>query len=139
LLLGCAPGTNDQPVLKLGDFGWCIHAPDSRRQTMCGTIDYIPPEMLRQEEYDTGIDIWCLGVCCYEFLVGRPPFQFQTTPETFDKIKKCEFEIPEFLSAEAADLISSVLVQDPKLRPTIDQVLAHPWIVNNASDNISFE
>lgn len=139
LLLGCAPGTNDQPVLKLADFGWCIHAPDSRRQTMCGTIDYIPPEMLRQEEYNTEIDIWCLGVCMYEFLVGHPPFQLQTTPETFDKIKKCEFEIPDHLSPEAADLISSVLVKDPKLRPTIDQVLVHPWILKNASDNISFD
>ena len=42
----CFPGSNENLLLKLGDFGWSIHSPDSRRTTLCGTVDYLPPEMI---------------------------------------------------------------------------------------------
>jgi len=49
--------------LKIADFGWSVHAPSSRRQTMCGTVDYIPPDMLSGDRsYDKSVDLWCLGV-----------------------------------------------------------------------------
>ncbi|KFM78735.1 Aurora kinase A-A, partial [Stegodyphus mimosarum] len=61
--------------LKIADFGWSVHAPSSRRTTMCGTLDYLAPEMLDNKTYDEKVDLWCLGVLCYEFLVGKPPFE----------------------------------------------------------------
>nr|ACI01432.1 serine/threonine protein kinase A [Euglena gracilis] len=61
--------------LKLSDFGWSVHAPGQRRATLCGTLDYLPPEMVEQKVYNGAADIWCLGVLCFEFLVGKPPFE----------------------------------------------------------------
>lgn len=61
--------------LKIGDFGWSVHAPGNRRQTLCGTLDYLPPEMVNGEQHDKAVDLWALGVLCYEFLEGVPPFE----------------------------------------------------------------
>lgn len=61
--------------LKIADFGWSVHAPNSRRRTLCGTLDYLPPEMVEGLEHDKGVDNWSLGVLTYEFLFGMPPFE----------------------------------------------------------------
>lgn len=42
---------------------------------MCGTLDYLPPEMISKSEYDHTIDIWSIGILAYEFLTGKPPFE----------------------------------------------------------------
>ena len=52
-----------------------VHAPSSRRTTLCGTLDYLPPEMIEGKAHDKNVDLWSLGVLCYEFLVGEPPFE----------------------------------------------------------------
>merc|ERR1719163_2427432 len=62
-------------TLKIADFGWAVHAPTSRRETFCGTLDYLPPEMVHNKRYTQRVDVWGLGVLLYEFLVGRPPFE----------------------------------------------------------------
>ena len=61
--------------LKVADFGWSVHAPNSRRRTLCGTLDYLPPEMVEGKEHDSAVDNWSLGVLAYEFLTGGPPFE----------------------------------------------------------------
>ena len=61
--------------IKIADFGWSVHAPSSRRTTLCGTLDYLPPEMIENKDHDHSVDIWALGVLAYEFLVGSPPFE----------------------------------------------------------------
>ena len=61
--------------IKLADFGWSVHAPSSRRTTLCGTLDYLPPEMIENKEHDHTVDNWSLGVLAYEFLCGAPPFE----------------------------------------------------------------
>ena len=61
--------------LKIGDFGWSVHAPGNRRQTLCGTLDYLPPEMVAGEQHGEAVDLWALGVLAYEFLEGVPPFE----------------------------------------------------------------
>lgn len=61
--------------LKIGDFGWSVHAPGNRRTTMCGTIDYLPPEMVEGEDHGEEVDLWALGVLTYEFVEGCPPFE----------------------------------------------------------------
>ncbi|KAG5439672.1 hypothetical protein PCK2_000712, partial [Pneumocystis canis] len=47
--------------VKLSDFGWSVHAPNSRRNTLCGTLDYLPPEMVEGREHNEKVDIWSLG------------------------------------------------------------------------------
>ena len=83
LLLTRAPAWMLQGELKIADFGWSVHAPNSRRQTLCGTLDYLPPEMVEGRDHDNAVDVWSLGVLCYEFLIGTPPFEAQGHSETY--------------------------------------------------------
>ncbi|KAJ4927441.1 hypothetical protein JOQ06_015169, partial [Pogonophryne albipinna] len=74
--------------LKIADFGWSVHTPSSRRSTLCGTLDYLPPEMIEGKTHDEKVDLWSLGVLCYEFLVGKPPFETKSHEETYRKISR---------------------------------------------------
>lgn len=119
--------------IKLSDFGWSIHTTSNQRKTMCGTLDYLPPEMyvykilneiffycnfeltfcsvLKRVEgktYDFTVDLWCLGILCYEFLVGRPPFESNNQTATYQKISALNVDYPSYLSIGAKDLISGV-------------------------------
>nr|GEY30691.1 serine/threonine-protein kinase Aurora-1 [Tanacetum cinerariifolium] len=69
-----------QGELKTADFEWSVHTL-SRRQTMCGTLDYLPPEM-ESLVHDASVDIWSLGILCYEFLYGVPPFEAKEHSDT---------------------------------------------------------
>jgi aurora kinase len=118
--------------IKLSDFGWSVHAPNSRqvncqvtftqedtdsiyrRTTMCGTLDYLPPEMLNgSSHHNEKVDLWSLGVLTYEFLVGAAPFE-DTPIETQRRIVRGDMKVPDFISPEAADLIRKVI---PPLMP----------------------
>lgn len=74
--------------LKIADFGWSVHAPHARRTTLCGTMDYLPPEMIEGQDHDDLVDVWSLGVLMYEFLVGTPPFEASGAHETYRRITK---------------------------------------------------
>src|SRR5579871_1180070 len=80
--------------IKLSDFGWSVHAPTNRRETMCGTLDYLPPEMISGESYGERVDLWSLGILTYEFLVGTAPFDDPSPINTQRKILKLDFSIP---------------------------------------------
>lgn len=137
--------------IKISDFGWSVHAPNNRRNTMCGTLDYLPPEMLRSggkdNFYSEKVDLWSLGVLTYEFLVGEAPFE-DTQVMTQRKIARGEYTVPSFISSEAKDLIKRVsllpslyarrnantlqlLVLDPEKRIALEDVEQHPWIVKH--------
>ncbi|EEC00866.1 serine/threonine protein kinase Aurora-2, putative, partial [Ixodes scapularis] len=94
--------------LKMADFGWSVHAPSSRRRTICGTVDYMPPEMIGCCVYDEKVDIWTLGVLTYEFLVGKPPFESTTLRETHRRICAIDIKFPDFVCEPARDLITKV-------------------------------
>lgn len=115
--------------LMLADFGWSVHAPSSRRQTMCGTLDYLPPEMVQRKVYDKNVDLWCLGVLTYEFLVGNPPFEMKTLDETYERILAVKYQIPDHVSELAADFIKKLLQRRPGGRMPLHEAKEHPWIV----------
>nr|CAD7597159.1 unnamed protein product [Timema genevievae] len=94
--------------IKLADFGWSVHTPSDKRKTMCGTLDYLPPEMIEGRQYNNYVDIWCLGVLCYEFLVGKPPFESADTNTTYTRIKTVDVHYPSCVPSGAKDLISKV-------------------------------
>lgn len=136
--------------LKVSDFGWSVHAPSGRRLTKCGTLDYLPPEMVdpkrHEKPYDEKVDLWALGVLMYEFLVGRAPFE-DTPVMTERRIAKGDMKIPSFVSSEAKDLIKNVslsstfinkvltmiklLVLDSVQRISLEKVGQHPWIIKH--------
>ncbi|PRP78125.1 aurora kinase A [Planoprotostelium fungivorum] len=121
-------------TIKIGDFGWSVHAPTSRRTTLCGTLDYLPPEMVEGKPHGATADVWSLGVLLYEFLVGRPPFETSSTSETHRKISQVQMEYPEYITEGAKDLISRLLQHDPAQRITMKAVQTHPWIKENAKN-----
>jgi aurora kinase len=97
--------------LKIGDFGWSVHAPGNRRKTLCGTLDYLPPEMVEGREHTARVDHWALGVLTYEFLVGRPPFEETSGQQaTYRRISAVNYQIPKRVSADAGDLIHRVSI-----------------------------
>ncbi|RDA84520.1 hypothetical protein CP532_1506 [Ophiocordyceps camponoti-leonardi (nom. inval.)] len=120
--------------IKISDFGWSVHAPNNRRKTMCGTLDYLPPEMIKSGSsdnyYNEKIDLWSLGVLTYEFLVGEAPFE-DTPVMTHRRIARVDMSIPSFVSPEANDLIKKLLVLDPEKRLPLEQIQLHPWIVKH--------
>ncbi|KAF7371049.1 Kinase-like protein [Mycena sanguinolenta] len=121
--------------LKIGDFGWSVHAPGLRRMTLCGTLDYLPPEMVEGKEHNEkasllSVDYWALGVLTYEFMIGAPPFEDRkSVNNTYARITKVDLKFPPTLSSDAKDLISKLLVYDPQQRLALTEVLRHPWIV----------
>lgn len=124
--------------IKISDFGWSVHAPNNRRNTMCGTLDYLPPEMLtgRGKDcfYSEKVDLWSLGVLTYEFLVGEAPFE-DTQVMTQRKIVRGEYSVPGFVSPEAKDLIKKVSL--PRFPPcecyTNGKSSSSFWTPRNAS------
>ncbi|GBG32838.1 Aurora kinase A [Hondaea fermentalgiana] len=111
--------------IRVCDFGWSIHAPSSRRSTICGT-------MVAGETHDSRVDNWGLGVLAYEFLVGKPPFEAASMQLTYNRILKGELDFPSGVSEGARDLIARLLRNDPAQRLDLKSVLRHPWILAHA-------
>ncbi|CAN0440427.1 unnamed protein product [Ascophyllum nodosum] len=130
ILIGATGG------LKLADFGWSVHAPNSRRNTLCGTLDYLPPEMIEGREHDKATDIWSLGVLAYEFLIGDPPFEAESHTATYRRISRVDLRWPKHMkvSDEAKDLITKLLQKEPSRRLPLDKIPAHPWIRRHCGD-----
>ena len=115
--------------IKIADFGWSVHAPSSRRNTLCGTLDYLPPEMVEGRPHDERVDIWSLGVLLYEFLVGSPPFETDSHTATYRKISRVDLNFPPGVTIDAQDLITSLLQKDPNRRISLESVPKHPWVL----------
>lgn len=121
--------------LKISDFGWSVHAPSNRRKTLCGTLDYLPPEMVEGKEHGSAVDNWSLGVLTYEFLFGGPPFEAPGHQDTYRRIVRVDLKFPPTpaVSEAAKDFIKQLLVKDPAARLGMLAVADDPWIQANAN------
>lgn len=130
--------TDNDSEIKIADFGFAkkVLTPNSLT-TQCGTPGYVAPEILEGIAYDTKSDMWSLGVIIYIILGGYPPFIEQNQRELFRKIRKGQYEFHKeywgSVSADAKDLISSLLTVQPSKRITADQALQHRWMLQDAS------
>ncbi|CAI4226077.1 unnamed protein product [Auanema sp. JU1783] len=120
---------DDHYNLLLSDFGWAVISNNSKRDTLCGTLDYLAPEMTSGKPHDHNVDIWAVGVLLYEMLCGRTPFERKQQDETIQMIKKCRFLIPSEFPPTAADLIRKILVLEPSERLPLKDICTHPFIV----------
>ncbi|KAI7855206.1 kinase-like domain-containing protein [Circinella umbellata] len=115
--------------LKLADFGWAVHDRRPRRRTFCGTLEYLPPEMIENKYHDEKVDIWALGIMCYELLVGTPPFEDVTSyVETYSRIIQTKYSFPNHISMNAQQFVKRILRHDPRQRPTLEVLKNHPWL-----------
>uniref|UniRef100_A0A2K6RQ94 non-specific serine/threonine protein kinase n=1 Tax=Rhinopithecus roxellana TaxID=61622 RepID=A0A2K6RQ94_RHIRO len=96
-------------TLKIANFGWSVHAPSSGRTILCGTLDYLSPEMIEGQMHDEKVDL-------LEPWIGKFPFEADTYQET-----------------QSRDLISRLLKRNPSQRPVLREVLEYPWITANSS------
>lgn len=126
---------NDNMEVKLGDFGLAakLDFTGERRKTICGTPNYLAPEIIANIGHSYEVDVWSLGVVVYTLLYGRPPFETSDVKKTYKRIKECQYTFNEDIpvSNNAKNLISKLLVVDPSKRLTLDQVLVHPFMTNN--------
>lgn len=118
--------------LKLGDFGLAakLEYEGQRRRTVCGTPNYIAPEILEKKNgHSFEVDIWSLGVVAYTLLFGRPPYETSDVKLTYKKIKMNNYTFPENIKVHpsAKRLISSILNLDPSKRPSLDTILEHEF------------
>lgn len=120
-----------QGQAKLGDFGWSNFF-DEERETYCGTLEYLAPEMIERTGHGVSLDVWALGVLLFEMLTGTSPFRSRTQEELFAKIKTGKILFPKNMPLLAKDLIKKMLQIDPEKRPSVEMVLEHSWILSHA-------
>lgn len=119
--------------IKIADFGLAtqLKLPNEKHFTMCGTPNYISPEVATRSAHGLESDVWSLGCMFYAFLMGRPPFDTDTVKHTLSKVVLGEYEMPRHVSLEAQDLIHQLLQRDPAHRPSLSAVLDHPFMTQN--------
>ncbi|CAD8124806.1 unnamed protein product [Paramecium sonneborni] len=115
-------------IFKISDFGWSVHTPSNKRKTLCGTLDYLCPEMINYQSHDNRVDVWTIGVLAYELVVGRPPFESYNEQDTKKKIINLIFQFPNWSSKDFQNFVKGILQHDCNKRPSIIQILNHPWI-----------
>ncbi|XP_076355007.1 serine/threonine-protein kinase PLK1-like isoform X1 [Tachypleus tridentatus] len=116
---------SNEMEIKLGDFGLAtrIDYVGERKRTLCGTPNYIAPEVLGKKGHSFEVDSWSLGCILYTMVVGRPPFETSSLKDTYSRIKRNEYHIPSRVSLPVRQLIQKLLNSDPSQRPNMDQVL----------------
>uniref|UniRef100_A0A674CDW1 Serine/threonine-protein kinase PLK n=1 Tax=Salmo trutta TaxID=8032 RepID=A0A674CDW1_SALTR len=120
---------NENMELRLGDFGLAakLETVEQRKKTICGTPNYLAPEVLNRQGHGTESDIWSLGCVMYTLMCGNPPFETLDLKETYKCIKEVKYNLPSTLSPAAQKLISSILQKNPSDRLTLDQILNHQF------------
>ncbi|KAI1263030.1 Pkinase-domain-containing protein [Xylariaceae sp. FL1019] len=124
---------------KIGDFGLAallVTGKDMqtiRRTTLCGTPNYIAPEILEKGKkgHDHMVDIWSLGIIMFAMLTSKPPFQSSTTDEIYRRARNRDYEWPtqKFISEEAKDAVASML-EEADRRPEPDAIVQHEFFVS---------
>ncbi|KAI9680097.1 MAG: Cell cycle serine/threonine-protein kinase cdc5/MSD2 [Caeruleum heppii] len=126
--------------IKIGDFGLAAllvsgaEYGNNRRRTLCGTPNYIAPEVLEkgQKGHNFKVDIWSLGIIIFAMLTGFPPFQSNTQEEIYRKVKARDYDWPSIeacandISPFAQDLVATLLV-DAEERPDPDDIASHAF------------
>lgn len=120
--------------LKITDFGLAkenVNA-TSGAKTVCGTPEYLAPEVLKNKSYGRAADWWSFGWIVYEMLVGIPPFYSTNRDQMFKNILNHEPDYPSNLSDDAIDMIDNLLQKDPNDRLgscelDAEVIMNHKW------------
>lgn len=110
--------------IKVGDLGLAtkLSSPDEKRKTICGTPNYIAPEVIIGDKEKRGhsfeVDIWSMGVIIYTLLIGKPPYESKDVKSTYQRILANQYSFPTHIniSEHSRDLISCLLQSCPSRR-----------------------
>lgn len=100
-------------------------------ETQIGTPYYLSPEMYRDEPYGQKSDVWSLGIMLYEILMLELPFQAKHLPGLARKVLKQDPAPidPDRYCGAMQELVSDLLLKDPRARPSVDEILARPFLL----------
>lgn len=120
--------------LKLADFGFA-KVVETRTYTLCGTPEYLAPEILLQRGYGKPVDWWCLGILIYEMIAGIDPFCDEEPMAIYQNILRGKFKFPPFFNSDAKSLVKHLLVSDltkryGNLKNGVDDIKSHRWFKN---------
>ncbi|CAK79165.1 unnamed protein product (macronuclear) [Paramecium tetraurelia] len=125
---------HEDGTLKLCDFGWAIKVQQLPvENVMCGTTEYMPPEVVSKQVLDFKVDTWSLGVILYELLHGSFPFNGHNQLELIQNITTNQLLIfrSDGVSEDLINLIQALLIKNPELRPTVQQIYLCKWVKTN--------
>lgn len=111
--------------IRLCDFGFSINNYEERPKSFLGTLEYMPPEIIRgqRDQYSVKIDVWALGVLTYECIAGVSPFFNTTEKEIAESIVKAHYAIPQHFSKEIITFLKHTLHPDPTYRMEIKDLM----------------
>ena len=127
---------NDSLTVKICDFGLAVQIehPDEEHYTMCGTPNYIAPEIAAQRSHGLPADLWSIGCLFYSLVTGVAPFEHPAgVKPTLERVQSGEYVEPANLSKDALDFLRRLLELNPLKRPSVQQVQNHPFLLNQQS------
>lgn len=120
-----------QGHIKITDFGFAKHVPDIT-WTLCGTPDYLAPEVIQSKGYGIAVDWWSLGILIFEMLAGHPPFYDDDHLKLYEKIMQGKIKWPAYFDPHAKDLLKRLLTPDlsrrfGNLKGGAEDIKNHKW------------
>lgn len=117
--------------IKITDFGFAKYVPDVT-YTLCGTPDYIAPEVVATKPYNKSVDWWSFGILIYEMLAGHTPFYDSNAMKTYENILNAKLRFPPFFNEDVKDLLMRLINRDlsqrlGNLQNGTEDVKNHPW------------
>ncbi|ERE68841.1 sperm motility kinase Z-like protein [Cricetulus griseus] len=116
--------------VKIIDFGLgALVSPGTKLSRFCGALRFGAPEFFLRQPYDgTKVDTWNLGVLLYFMVTGTLPFEGSTFEELGSKVLLGQYDVPSHLSQDLRNVIRSLLTVNPTQRPTLKDIMEHPWL-----------